>query len=464
MMRRTTIAALCLVLPVLLTACSGRSVAEPDPTPATDEVAFSAGVLDKDVSHVAMVISAGETALLDELEGLRSIDLSGSENVEEIIAWAAEHPDVDVTYTVTLPDGTVVDNHTKKLDLSSKSGSELEAAAPSLALLPKLEQIALGSERADVSWEQLAAVHNALPQAQLQYSFDLYGQSCDLSDTTINLYHVPVADEGRLVQQVMALMPQLTYVDMDESGVSDERMEEIRLSRPDVKVVWRVWFGDNYSVRTDVERILASKPSSGGMLTDYNVDGLYHCHDVKYLDIGHNDVLTDIGFVAEMPKLEVVVLSMCGFSDASPLAQCTELEYLEMFNTLCTDLSPLSGLDKLRHLNVACIGLDAPDFPAIQLKDITPLYSLTELERLWLGAFQAIPTEQIEEMQRRAPNCEINTTVYVDPSGGHWRYLALADYINTYVDEYHERYILLREQFGNYENSAYSLYWNDPLY
>ena len=48
--------------------------------------------------------------------------------------------------------------------------------------------------------------------------------------------------------------------------------------------------------------------------------------------------------------------------------------------------------------------------------------------------------------------------------GGRWRYVALADYVDTWVDTYHERYVKLREQFGDYEYSAFNFTWNDPLY
>ena len=67
-------------------------------------------------------------------------------------------------------------------------------------------------------------------------------------------------------------------------------------------------------------------------------------------------------------------------------------------------------------------------------------------------------------MQRRAPNCEIDTSVYEDPVGGRWRYVALADYVNTYVDTYHDRYIKLRQQFGDYDYTVYNFTWNDPLF
>jgi hypothetical protein len=166
-----------------------------------------------------------------------------------------------------------------------------------------------------------------------------------------------------------------------------------------------------------------------------------------------------------MPKLEVAIRSMCNIRDISPLANCPNLEYLELANTYCDDLRPLSGLANLRHLNVAGIGYDFyGDGTRPSLKDITPLYSLTGLERLWLGGYNPIPSEQVQEMQRRAPQCEIDVSVYEDPVGGRWRYVDLANYIDTWVDTYHPRYEKLRQQFGDYEYTVYNFTWNDPMY
>ena len=39
------------------------------------------------------------------------------------------------------------------------------------------------------------------------------------------------------------------------------------------------------------------------------IGDLKYCNDVKYLDIGHDDELTDISFIKYMPKLEIAMLS-----------------------------------------------------------------------------------------------------------------------------------------------------------
>ena len=60
----------------------------------------------------------------------------------------------------------------------------------------------------------------------------------------------------------------------------------------------------------------------------------------------------DISFVAYMPKLEVAILAMDNWSDATPLASCTELEYLEMQTTLCTDPVSYTHLDVYKRQGI----------------------------------------------------------------------------------------------------------------
>ena len=439
-----------LILLLMLAAAGCGKGGAPDASAPAEELPEIGGQrYALDTTDLTAVLSAGETAELDKLPNLHFADLSGSENVEEIAAWAKAHPEIGVRYTVTLPDGTVLPSDTKSVDYTGASGSQVLSDAPALALLQDLKTLKLGRERSSVSWEDIQKLRAFLPETSFQYSFDLYGKTCDLSSSTISLFHIPVEDEAQKIDLVMSCMPQLTYVDMDSCGVSNERMEELRLKYPDVKIVWRVWFGESYSVRTDVVKILASRPSVGGMLDNSDAKILFYCHDVRFLDLGHNKALSDYSFVRGMPKLEVAVLSMCDCSDMSPLADCPELEYLEIFSTECSDLTPLSGLTKLRHLNIA---------NNLGITDLSPLYGLKDLERLWIGSMTRLTNEQLDEIRRQLPNCDINTTVYDDPTAGGWRYVSVDGEACMA-----ERYYVLRLQFDDYQFSAYSFARNDPL-
>lgn len=420
------------------------------PVPTAD---FEAGPVKQDSVSITMVLAPGETAKLDQLEGLVAADLRGSECYEEIYSWAQAHPEVSVRYSVPLPNGSTVTNEISALDMTELSRDGVEQLISAARCLPNLKSIELGSQRDNFGWEDVKDLVAALPELKINYIGQLYGQRVQLSDKEIDLKYIQVDDGGAAVRAAMSCMPELETVDMDSCGLSNEEMAAIRDEFPDVKVIWRVWFGDNYSVRTDVERILASKPSQGGMLTAENTQALKYCTEVKYLDVGHNDYLDDISFVAYMPKLEVCILAMDAWSDASPLANCTNMEYLELQTTPLTDISPLAGMTKLKHLNIC-------NLTSAELLDLSPLYGMTELERLWIGGWTRVDRAQVEELQALIPDCEINTSAG-DPTEGRWRYIDLN--LDTWVYVQHPRYKELRAQFG-YTDSDFSFYWNDPLF
>ena len=251
-----------LTLCLLLTACGkggasapGRAPTEPTPVPTPGPVRFAAGEVAPETADLRMSLAAGETAQLDFLTALRTADLSGSADEAEVAQWAKAHPGVQTRYTVTLPNGTVLGSDTRSVDLRGLSAADCEAAARKLSLLPALESVELGAEGGALNWGDIAKLRELLPTPVFHYAFKLYGQDCNLDNTTINLYKVSVNDNGKLIDEVMRYMPQLTYVDMDNTGLDPKRLEEINLNHPNAKVVFRVFFGDNYTARTDTERM-----------------------------------------------------------------------------------------------------------------------------------------------------------------------------------------------------------------
>lgn len=453
MKKALIISLLCAVL--LLSACGSVTEVVPEvvETPAPP-VELSAGSYDVSSEELTLAAVESDFELFDSFTQLRKLDVSGSTCYDTILGYIADHPDVEVIYTVTLPDGRTVSGGETELDMTNADNAALEELETCIDYLPSLKMLRLGdeSEERELSLEGISAFLTAHPGLKVDYGFSLYGKSFRTTDTEIDLRRVTADDCGEAAALALSCMPDCTYLDMDNSGVSDEDMAAIRDAFPDVKVVWRVWFGDAYSVRTDVEKILASRPTVGGNLFPYNTQSLKYCTDVKYIDVGHNMQLRDISFAAYMPKLEVAIFAMAGVEDASPLANCTNLEYLEIqTNYPLTDLSPLANLTNLRHLNIGHL---------YDCTDMSPLYNLTGLERLMIGALTPIPEEQIEEFRRLVPNCEVDAESF-DPTAGTWRYIGYNE--KTYHDILAPRYELLREQFG-YERDEFAYYWNDPLY
>lgn len=497
---------LCLVL---LCGCTGK-------------VEFAQGKIAADVTELAIVLQPGETALLDMLPELKSVDLRGSENYGEIVAWADAHPGVDVRYSVRFPDGTVAENDAVTLDLSGLRGEDIPQAVELMACLPELSELVLlpgdfspaeverltsaveglefeytydlggiavdhfagsldlsalsreavaearellprlpelshvelgRSDMSALSWDDVYALIEACPHVDFDYAFTVYGKIYNLDSTVMDFNHMPIYDNGAEAVQAARCMKKLEVLDMDFCGVPNEAMEQIRNALPGVKVIWRIWFGTGYSVRTDVEKILASKPSVGGILHDADVQVLRYCTDVKYIDLGHNEVITDISFVASMPRLEVAILAMNDIVDISPLANCPELEYLEIqTNERLGDLSPLANCKKLAHLNTA---------RCRNVSDISSLYGLEKLERFYLGGNNGVPQQQKDEFRALRPDCKFNDLVFSDPTSDGWRVVDMK--IDTWMPIYHPRYELLLEQF-NYLSEDYSFYWKDPKY
>lgn len=517
------------------TADSGFSL--PTIELGTPDVSFVAGTFPADTEELTLVVERGEISRLDGFTHLRYADLSGSLCYDEIAAWAQAHPEVEVRYTVTFPNGATLKEDAESLDLSGLDSIQIAASLDLLQYLPKLKSIDLGStaagsslkltdfaavqeacpqaqvlyqiqiagqslgldaksldlshithnevaesiqflpllgqletidlgsssEERGLTWEDVGLVQNAAPQATVSYSFSLYGKSLNTKDESLDFNHITMEDRGAAVRAILPYMKNCTYLDMDFCNVSNEDMAVIRDENPNMKVVWRIWFGESYSVRTDVIKILASKPSKGGVLHNDDLQVLKYCTDLKYLDLGHNEAISDISFVNYMPNLEVLIIAMNPLVDISPLANCPHMEYIELNSTSIADLSPLSGLTELRHLNIG----NCPN-----VTDLSPLYSLTELERLWIGCITPIPADQVAAFQELDPDCTVNTTAY-DPTSGNWREIGIApggwdhfrDY-GSFLFLYDPRYDLLSEQFGYRlpNEGGYSFYWNDPLY
>lgn len=486
------------------------------------KVELSAGVFDADTQKLIAVIEPGETELLNEFENLQSADLRGSSCLDEIISWAGAHPQVKVVYDVELPNGKryentassvdlrgtthedmektvsllgclpdvtafdlgscggdggglavddllvlfgaypeaeftysftlagqTVDASTTALDLRGASRDELEAASPLLSRMSAIAEINMGSAADGFSFDDVVLVQGDCPEALIEYHFELFGKEISTLDEKMDFWYVPMNDGGAAVRQVLPYMKNCTYVDMDSCGISNEDMAALQADFPDIKIVWRVWFAERYSVRTDVEKILASKPSVGGTIYDADASVLRYCTDVRFLDLGHNVEISDISFCACMPRLEVFIIAMNNVSDLTPLSHCYNLEYLEIQTTNVRDISPLADLVSLRHLNIG-------ELPG--LTDISPLYGITELERLWITTKTPIPADQVQHMRECAPNCTINTETD-DPHGGQWRFYKYDPAIPRYW--WVPRHELLRAQMG-YNGQDYSFYWLDP--
>lgn len=455
----------CLFLMAALTACD--SISQPAETPTPSPVAQTPAPTPRPMIAIGsqrlspeisgLVLDAPDAATLQELcdraeafPSLQSIVLRGvSLTPEQLRTLQAAFPKADFQYQLSLF-GQELSSDTQNLSLRNIRPEELDSAllVQAAELLPKLQLIDLTDDRRtetkkdrydrDVelelepywSLEQLAALREALPErVRLECRFRLFDQTLDSRMTEIIYEKAGLKNEDLdAVRMAFPLLPDCARFVMDNCGPKYEALAELREEFPEKGVVWRIHLrGD--SLLTDAHVLWSV------CVDDANADRLNYCTEMEYIDIGHDEAINNINFTAYMPHLKVLICALTDIKDISPLANCTELEYLEIFGTQVRDLSPLANCTKLEHLNIS----------TLYAHDITPIYGLTNLKRLWVVNSGGIPREQLDEFQRLVPDCYICRHAE-NPTEGGWR---------RDKDGMVPRYALLREQLGYW-------YYNSP--
>ena len=138
-----------------------------------------------------------------------------------------------------------------------------------------------------------------------------------------------------------------------------------------------------------------------------------YLEDVKYMDLGHNEYLTDFSFVGYMPELEVLIGSGSAVKDLSGIENCKKLTWLELASCLKLDnIEPLAGCEGLKYLNISYT----------KVKDLSPLDAL-KLERFVYLSPKASTKEQNTFLTIH-PKAECITVFYgySQPYGYGWRY------------------------------------------
>lgn len=452
---------------------------------------------------IALVVTEEDISQLELYTNLHSVDLTGSTCYDAIMDFIQAHPGVSVSYTVdlggttvshdvealeltvgsydydtlvaslrylprftalslpeteldldqinTLTDaglavdytvilfGQVLNTEVTSLDLSDMDMSQLEELGAAMRMLPNVETLELmaadGTSR--LSMTDVKALMDACPGQTLHYTFDFYGNTLSTTTETVELNKVDIGDEGEaLIRQALDIMPNCTYFKLDDCGVSSQVMASIRDDYPDTKVVWRIFFG-KYNCLTDTEML---RLTNG--LKDEHCAELIYCTDVKYMDLGHNESLTDISYVAYMPKLEICILSGSLVEDLSPFQDHPSIEFLELcYCGRIKDLTPLSNCPNLKYLNISYTGV----------KDLTPLDNVP-LER-FVCMQASTSSSQHTRFNQMHPDC---STRYNGKQcyGYGWRYI---DNGVTFWDYYaNMRVIFMYDDVGYVSGKEYT--------
>ena len=401
-MKTKLITALLLTVVLALTLCACQTAGQPSNQ-------------NKNVRELTLVVTADTISQLENYPNLKRVDLTGSTCYDAIMNYMKNHPDVEVTYTVDLG-GTIVSNKdtaltlaqgaydynlllqniiylpnaknlalpkttlnlqqlnqirqlcpnvvldytldfegkelsssATKLILSGLTPEQVPLCAEKLAMLPNLTTVELDNTTLQVA--DVKVLKEAAPQAAFNFTFQFYGQTISTTAERIELKDLNIGNAGeQAVRDVLSILTECKYFLLDNCGLSNEVLASIRDDFPNTEVVWRIFqTNKNRSWLTDTEVLRAVYG-----VDDSNSDVFKYCTKVKYLDFGHNDKMSKIGFLAYMPDLEIAILSGSEIVDLSPLANCKKLEFLELgWCGWVRDVSPLASCTNLKYLNLS---------------------------------------------------------------------------------------------------------------
>lgn len=349
-------------------------------------------------------------------------------DAQQIAALGEAYPEVSLVYTVELF-GESLSSEITELDLTDMGSSQVEEAISKLGLLPNLATVELSNS---LSLSQVAALQDSNPNAVFQYQFTLFGKTLSTIDETVEYKNANIGNEGEeQIRQALEVLDNCQRFVLDNCKLDNEVLAKIREDfRDQVKVVWRVYFGvdSRYNALTDADTIRAVYN-----VTDDTCTPLRYCEDVKYMDIGHNDYLTDLSFVGYMPNIEVLIASGCAATKLEGFENCKKLTWLELANCLkLEDIECLAGCESLTYLNLSSTKVS--NFMAL---DGLPL------ERFVCLRPKASAKEQ-ETFQTIHPDCLTVFYGYSNPFGYGWRY----DDNGVTFNEYYEN--VVRKAF-NYD-------------
>ena len=345
---------------------------------------------------------------------------------EELDTLSEKYPDLEITYTLGLA-GKEYSADTTQVDLSALTSSDVLAAAETLGRMPELTKVELMSAdgKSSLNFDDVQTLVNAAPNASFHYTFTLFGSTVSTDDPQVEFRNLSLTEEDiPTLRAALGVMTDCKAFTLINCGLTSEQMAAIRADFPRTELVWKIQFG-KYSAMTNAETIRAV----------YNVfddtsSELKYCWRVKYMDIGHNETLTDLSFVGYMPDLEILIASGCAVKELTGFENCKKLEFLELaYCYKLENIDALAGCENLKNLNIC----------------YSKISSLKALDGLPLEQFMCKQTRvgaaEQKVFKEIHPNCVTNFYGKEPYAGAGWRY---KDNGKTYTEIYKK----VREVFG----------------
>jgi len=353
--------------------------------------------LDTRQIEVGATLSSAERLTLGYFPQLETVQAAQCNDYRQLDQLRQELPQVEVEYFVPVC-GKFYRYDTMALILS---GCNPEDAISMLPYLPRLQSLKFVNPQS--SAETLLRLRQDHPQLEISWHMDFHGIMVDNSATSLDFTGIRTSVEE--VEALLPYLPNLTRLDLSDSGISNEALDALNKKYENIRIVWAVYLNGWFRVKTDITTFMPVKhnyyPRGNGL------QDLRYCTDIIALDVGHMNI-TNCDFVAYMPHLQYLLMADTPIRDLTPLTGLKELIYLEIFMTSVSDFSPLVTCTSLQDLNV-CWTYGKPD----EIKEMTWLKNLW-----WCG----ISGYGVQLLHEALPDTRLEYG-FTSSTGGGWRQL-----------------------------------------
>ena len=289
----------------------------------------------------------------------------------------------------------------------------LLASAPALAetKIPKNYKKALQYARENQPMEmdmgevrlkprELLAIRNALPEgAVFRFTTAWGGTKLSWDATEVNLNKAGNGLAAEDLAAMMELVPTLRKVDTSKlRNVSNEKIIPLLEKYPEVEFIWLIRLGKNHYLPSNASAYSTMNRNTGGYrIKTEEMEPIKYAKNLKALDLGHND-LDGLEWLRWFPDMEMLILAINKLEDEDLvyIGELKHLQYLEIFLNGITDITPLKNCTELLDLNIS----------QTKVNDLSVLYDMPSLERLWANA-TPLTEEQREEFRQKRPDVEV---------------------------------------------------------
>jgi len=367
-----------------------------------------------DLSELNVTDTIAVNSALKQFTNLDSVFLD-SKKISSVDYLALKRGFPELAFNISIDIyGTKYLNSDTIIDIEYAESINLDEMLIYFEYFDQIQKVDFGSRMLEE--DKMKAFMDAYPETDFVWNVNLLNMAIEPSVTQIDISEQKVEDfEG--FKNTLRFLSNIVYIDMCDCGLSNEQMEILRDTYPDIKFVWKINIG-YWELRTDIVAFSTGKKRSdngvtylwgGNRLQNDQAQLLKYCTDLVALDIGHQADIIDFSFLEDLNKIQYLIIAMTGIEDLSVLENMNDLLYLEVFSTDVEDLSPLLKLPNMKHLNISNTKVTETDV----------LMEMQQLERLWI-VLTPFSKDQREELYDALPETKI-VHYTTNPTTGGWR-------------------------------------------